>query len=29
VSLGTFCEGRKTFMKIKNRKEVGQERDGG
>jgi hypothetical protein len=29
VPLGTFCEGRKTFIGIKNRKELGQERDGG
>jgi hypothetical protein len=29
VPLGTFCEGRKTFIGIKIRKELGQEKDGG
>jgi hypothetical protein len=29
VPVGTFCEERKTFIRIKNRKELGQERDGG
>jgi hypothetical protein len=29
VPLGTFCERRKTFIGIKNRKELAQERDEG
>jgi hypothetical protein len=29
VPLRTFCERKKTFIGIKNRKELGQERDGG